>query len=174
MCRGQESSRTSGHPTVYSISVWGVVTPSTVTVPRMNLGKTITLPCSWESLNVGSRSCANAGGASARAGVSSNKKPAHFIVQCMVLPPISALEGPCSIRKRHAMSEPESVNGNFNGLARRPRDLVRSAGLRPAGWVRFSGLVQRLDVGPDVELPHLLEQRRARHTKQLRGLLDAA
>jgi hypothetical protein len=75
----------------------------------MNLGKTITLPGSWESLNVGSRSCANAGIASARAGISSNKERARFIVQCMVFPPIGALEGPCSTSKRHAMLAPQSV-----------------------------------------------------------------
>src|SRR4029077_7867970 len=43
-----------GHTTPISISVRGTVPPSgSVTVPLMNLGKTITLPGSSESLNPG-------------------------------------------------------------------------------------------------------------------------
>src|SRR5437763_3529206 len=70
-CSGQIAP--IGQTTPTSISVAGTTTPSTLFVPLTNLGNTITLPGSWESLNLGSRptggSCANVGAAKARTGI---------------------------------------------------------------------------------------------------------
>src|ERR1700730_1134202 len=62
----------------------------------------------------------------------------------------------------------------FQWLAAAAARLSPEGKTGPVGRVRFSGLVWRLDVGSYVELAHFLEQRRARHTKQLRSLVDAA
>src|SRR4029077_11563050 len=67
----------------------------------MNLGKTITLPGSWESLNVVGRTCANAGAAIASAGTSSAARRAPFIFNFMV----------CSLLLRHAAG-----NGDADGF----------------------------------------------------------
>src|ERR1700730_5415239 len=136
-----------GHTRPTSISVTGVVTPSTATVPLRNLGKTITLPGSRGSPDVEGGTWAKVGVASASTAITSNKMPEHFIIKPLA---------------------------TFITSASPLRAAGGSGGTWEPGPVRCSGPGLALDIGPDVELSHLLEQRRPRHTKQLRGPLDAA
>ena len=65
------------------------------------------------------------------------------------------------------------TKNNFNILEAVVGGLSPKVETCPAGRVRFSGLAQGLDVGAYIELPHFLEQRRARYTQQPRGLVDS-
>src|SRR5262249_2441666 len=82
-CSGQTTP--FGHTTPISISPLGATPPSgSAAVPLMNLGKTITLPGSWESPNFVSRTWANAGAASASAGTTSAAKRQPLILNFIV------------------------------------------------------------------------------------------
>jgi hypothetical protein len=80
-------------------------------------------------------------------------------------------------RKRHAMSAQQaarSIHHDPDNLAE-ARENSRSGGDSPDVARPILGMGRRLrEVDPDVEFADLLEQRRARHAKQLRGLLDPA
>src|ERR1700730_370771 len=132
-----------GHTRPSSISVAGVPTPSTTTIPLRNLGKTTTLPASPGTPDVEGGTWAKVGVASPSAAMTSNKMREHFIIKPLA---------------------------SFITLLPSTRRGGGSAETWEPGPVRCSGPAQALDVGPYVELAHLLEQRRPRHTKQLRGL----
>src|SRR3981081_1225195 len=136
-----------GHTRPTSISGAGVATPSTTTIPLRNLGTTTPLPASPGSPDVEGGTWAKVGVASTSAAMTRNKMGEHFIIK-----PLATFLTFCF---------PLRAAGG-------------SGEIWVPGRVRFSGRAQGLDVGPYVELPHLLEQRRPRHTKQLRGLFDAA
>src|SRR6202011_4625990 len=107
-----------------------------VTVPLMNLGKTITLPGSSESLSVAGRTCAEAGIAKARAGISNNP---HLIINFMVP---SFLSMPYSGRYCIASTIPGWHAENsplFQYLMGQSGEFGPEGGTHPARGVRFPG-----------------------------------
>ena len=74
-----------GHTTPIFSALAGAVLPlgSVTAGVLLNLGKTITLPGSWESLNLGLRVCATAGIAMASAGIISSTDRVVALIEFM-------------------------------------------------------------------------------------------
>src|SRR6266446_996790 len=126
-----------GHTTPISISVRGSTArspPVSTGAALMNLGKTIRLPGSWESDNLTSRVCADAGIAKASAGISSNPHlMTNFMVPSFLLRPQRAnlyTQGPCQVDASRVFNELDEVR----------RDLVREVGTHRRTESDFSDL----------------------------------
>jgi hypothetical protein len=119
------------------------------------LGKTITLPGSWESLNLVGRTWANAGAARTSADASSMASRTPFILTFIVdsfsLRPsagASATQTVCHV-------PPQKLLLFLNMLDKNAARLVRKAGLGPTAQ---SGLPDWINAGLEAGLPRFRER----------------